>query len=103
MKISVAEWLQTRTPPAPENLLARMNAEIEKLGTSDADVSPKALADAGASILKSLDEQGSTDRSSALDLLAADALFTYAFEAASNSTEEIRDASRYVLDKVTGK
>ena len=103
MKISVAEWLNTRTPPAPANLVARMTIEISKLGLSEAAVTPKALADAGASILRSLDESGCTDRANALDLLASDALFTYAFEAAAESKHEIEEASRYVLEKVTTK
>ncbi len=78
-----------------------MRAEIEKLGTAESDVTPKALAYAGASILGSLDESGCTDRASALDLLAADALFTYAFEAAADSVPEIEETSRYVLARVT--
>lgn len=80
-----------------------MNSELTKLGTAESDVTPKILADAGASILKSLDESGCTDRSSALDLLAADALFTYAFEAAADSRAEIEAASRYVLERVTSQ
>lgn len=103
MKSSLGEWLASRTPVPPENLLERMRAEIERLGISDADVSSQNLADAGASILKSLDDKGCSDRSSALDLLAADALFTYAFEAAAESAADVETASRYVLDKVIGK
>ncbi len=80
-----------------------MNAEISKLGLAESDVTPKALADAGASILRSLDESGCTVRSNALDLLSADALFTYAFEAAADSKTEIEEASRYVLERVTTK
>jgi hypothetical protein len=103
LKEALGEWLASRIPAPPENLLERMRAEIERLGISGADVSAQNLADAGASILKSLDERGCSDRSSALDLLAADALFTYAFEAASQSAKDVDEASRYVLDKVTGK
>ncbi len=78
-----------------------MRSELEKLGISLADATPKSLADAGASILKSLDTQGCADRAQALDLLAADALFTYAFEAAADSCSHIGEASRYVLARVT--
>ncbi len=78
-----------------------MLAEISSLGSADSDISAKALADAGASILKSLDKDGCTERSAALDLLAADALFTYAFEAAADSVPEIEETSRYVLERVT--
>jgi hypothetical protein len=80
-----------------------MRTEIEKLGINGTPVTPKAFADAAAAILRSLDEAGCTDRSSALDLLAADALFTYAFEAAAESQSEIEEAARYVLEKVTTK
>lgn len=80
-----------------------MLIEIDKLGLTESDIAPKILADAGASILKSLDEDGCTERAAALDLLAADALFTYAFEAAADSRSEIEEASRYVLQKVTAK
>lgn len=101
MKLSVREWLETRKPTPPDPLLARMRTEIDKLGLAESDITFKALADAGASILKSLDREGCTDRASALDLLAADALFTYAFEAAADSLPEIEETSRYVLEQVT--
>ena len=81
-----------------------MLAEVSRLGLMDSEVAPKSLADAGESILRTLDESGCTDRSSAIDLLAADALFTYAFEAASDESDaEIESAARYVLDRVTNK
>jgi len=103
LKLSLEEWLDSRQPTPPDALLERMRAEIRKLGIAEADATPKMLADAGASILKSLDVDGCTERAAALDLLAADALFTYTFEAAADSKSEIEDASRYVLDKVTTK
>ncbi|HVF40219.1 MAG TPA: hypothetical protein VM939_09990 [Gemmatimonadaceae bacterium] len=97
------EWLDARQPSPPEALRERMQKEIEKLGIAGSDACPKLLADAGASILKALDNEGCTDRAGALDLLAADALFTYAFEAAAKSPSEIEAASHYVLEKVTEK
>jgi hypothetical protein len=80
-----------------------MRAEIRKLGISESDTDPKMLADAGASILKTLDEVGCSERAAALDLLAADALFTYAFEAAAESKSGIEAAASYVLERVTGR
>jgi hypothetical protein len=78
-----------------------MRQEILKLGVSGADPAPKILADAGASILKSLDDAGCTERAAALDLLAADALFTYAFEAAAESSTEVQETARHMLRRVT--
>ena len=103
MKQSLEEWLGSRQPAPPDALLARMRAEIRKLGISESDADPKALADAGTSILKTLDDVGCSERAAALDLLAADALFTYAFEAAAGSKAEVESVASYVLQKVTGK
>lgn len=103
VKLSLHEWLVTREPAPPDALLARMLREIEKLRIMQAEAAPRLLADAGASILESLDDEGCTGRASALDLLAADALFTYAFEAAAESQSEVEAASGYVLEKVTQK
>ena len=103
MKQSLEEWLGSREPAPPDALLARMRAEIRKLGESESHADPKALADAGASILKTLDDAGCTERAAALDLLAADALFTYAFEAAAESKSEIEAAAKHVLEKVTSR
>lgn len=77
-----------------------MQAEFAKLEIQSQEITPKLLSDAGASILASLDQTGCTERSSALDLLAADALFTYAFEEAARSCEEIAATARDVLKKV---
>lgn len=103
MKLSLQEWLATREPAPPDALLARMLEEIEKLGIVQSDAAPRMLADAGASILELLEKDGCTDRASALDLLAADALFTYALEAAAESQSGVEAASLYVLEKVTAK
>ena len=73
----VVTWLAARRPPAPATLVEPMTR-----GLTDSPGSlPDHLANAGRALLErvlSLPEGG---RELALDLLAADALVTYAFEA----------------------
>lgn len=69
-------WLRDHVPEAPPRLLTAM---IDALPI-DADRVPDALA-AGAMALYGRASDGSGGREDALPLLAADALFTHAFEA----------------------
>jgi hypothetical protein len=68
---SAREW--------PERLLARMDAALA--GRTESEI-PEALAGAAFSCLRAA-LAGGADRSAAWDLLAADALLTYACEAAA--------------------
>ena len=81
----VGEWLRSREPAPPEALMTRV---LSALGTDVAremnDVGAVCL-DAAARVLQPLLREERPGRESALDLLAADALVTYAFEAASEA------------------
>jgi hypothetical protein len=90
--VSGGDWLETRTPPIPdglrERLRAALNAPADEPALAAADVRcPATLADAGIARLEAAIAQGS-DRAAAYDLLAADALLTYAFEAAAEAGPE---------------
>lgn len=69
-------WLRDRAQGVPPELLARM---LQALPASGGAV-PDALVDAAAHLYAAVAE-GSGVRADALPLLAADALFTHAFEA----------------------
>lgn len=90
---TVGAWLAARDPAPPPALTARLR---ELLGAtalaSDAREAPEVLLRAGEAVLGRLLHEGASTRESALDLLAADALVTYAFEAASAqpATLEVR-------------
>lgn len=86
---TVADWLVQREPAPPEALLRRL---LETLG-SDA---PRASGDAaqvclaaGERLVTAVLQDDDGSRDDALDLLAADALVTYAFEAASATPDEL--------------
>jgi hypothetical protein len=75
----VFAWLDGRTPAAPPALRVRMNASLAAVqGTSIASVLGEAALHALELAVEQCDE-----RSAAVDLLAADALLTYAMEAAA--------------------
>lgn len=79
-------WLERREPRAPEPLFARMAEALS--GRAEADV-PEALAGAALACLRAAVE-GGRDRAAAWDLLAADALLTYACEAAAEAGPDVR-------------
>lgn len=86
---TVARWLAEREPAPPAALLQRLN---EALG-SDAqrgvcDAADVCLA-AGERLLSTVLRNEEASRHCALDLLAADALVTYAFEAATAKPAEL--------------
>lgn len=81
-RVDAGEWLRAREPVAPSSLVERMSAAL--------DVVPSvgnAWEDLLAAGIAALDRAlANDDRSTALDLLAADALLTYAAEAAAEAS-----------------
>ena len=73
-------WLAMRAGAVPPVLEARMESALDDV--LDDDVVARALADAARSCLRDAMRAGE-DRAAALHLLAADALITYACEAAA--------------------
>jgi hypothetical protein len=89
---SLASWLATRTPAPPPALSHRMREALSgRLSRSAAEAPVECLA-AGEAVLADLLARGRTSREAAIDLLAADALVTYAFEAMAENvaTAEVR-------------
>ncbi|HEX7089219.1 MAG TPA: hypothetical protein VF192_03735 [Longimicrobiales bacterium] len=86
-------WLARREPRAPEGLLARMDAALA--GRAEPEI-PEAFAGAAFSCLRAA-LAGGADRSAAWDLLAADALLTYACEAAAEQGPDGLAALRRVV------
>jgi hypothetical protein len=86
---TVADWLVQREPAPPDALLRRL---LETLG-SDAQRASGEAADAclaaGERLVATVLREEAANRDYALDLLAADALVTYAFEAASAIPDEL--------------
>jgi hypothetical protein len=79
----LAAWLDARRPIPPEALRARIDAALGADLQAETDDAAETLLTAGERLVRSLLVENATSRESAIDLLAADALVTYAFEAAS--------------------
>jgi hypothetical protein len=78
--VTIREWLATRTPVAPAALTERMLAILGTRADAPTDRAAEALLDAAQSELRRLLEQRQFARDGALDLLAVDALMTFAYE-----------------------
>ena len=90
-------WLDSRTPPPPERLAQRMDAALAESADTGSGTIAERLTLAAVAILTQLghDETrrpnlpvaGNRAPAAALDLLAADALVTYAAEAAAENCQ----------------
>lgn len=83
--IRLSEWIRTRVPAPPEALSQRLTEIVgDAVAASKASL-PESLIDRAAELLTHI----GNDRSAATDLLAADALITYAMEAAAEYSLDV--------------
>lgn len=98
--MSLQDWLQTRTPAAPLELAARIQSLAAPFAGQPAEKASLCLAAAERGLIHLL-AQGAGARGSALDLLAIDALVTYAFEAASSDPERIPELAHEAMGRLS--
>ena len=77
----VLAWLHSRRPAPPETLRLRLDRAVEHRLPAPSASLPTYLAELGRALLDSVASKPAGGRELALDLLAADAFATYAFEA----------------------
>jgi hypothetical protein len=99
MPDTVSSWLAARKEPAPPALAKRLQEALEQVPTAGATPA-EALLLAGEALLAQLLNAGRTTREGALDLLTADALITYAFEAAADDGSVIGDRARRAMMQI---
>ena len=95
----VSVWLRGRTPVPPPQLVARI--EAMSAGIASREPSADALLGAAEAAMSGLLHDGCLTRESALDLLAIDALVTYAFEAAADDPEHLEDSAVRALARIS--
>jgi len=98
--MTLSAWLDARRPEPPARLRARIDAALGEALTGDAEDAAAACLRAGEQLARTLLRENATSRDSALDLLAADALVTYAFEAASERPSELAARSRAAMTRI---
>jgi hypothetical protein len=95
--MSPARWRDAQTPQPPATLAEAVEAQLER---DEPSVTPEAYLDAAERLLGALLREGCTSRQSALDLLVADALVTYAFEAASDEPSRIIERAHRAMVRI---
>jgi hypothetical protein len=96
-------WVDSARPEPPEALRARVREVLEAHAEWDALPVAEALVCAGERLLADVMAKGegeSRDRVTALDLLAADACVTWAFEAASEDPESLTERAREATARI---
>jgi hypothetical protein len=81
-------------------LRARIDAALGSDLHADSDDLSETLLGAGERLVRGLLEVDATSRDSALDLLAADALVTYAFEAASERPADLARRAAVAMARI---
>jgi hypothetical protein len=83
--VTVGEWLRRRRPAPPDALRLRVKAQLGGYLSRDVRYAADVFLAAAERLVQTLASADCTTRESALDLLTADALVTYAFEAAGEA------------------
>jgi uncharacterized membrane protein len=87
--VTVRDWLDSRTPPAPAALKAGVCAALGDACEADVTQTTQVCLGAAERSLRAIIESHRFDRTGALELLVVDALTTYAFEYASSRSSDL--------------
>lgn len=98
--MTVGGWLSTREPAPPRRLAARIELATRAAAARRTAEATESLLEACASLLRHVVARPAAGRESALDLLAADALATYAFEAAVGVPESLEGSARNAMRRI---
>ena len=93
-----ADWLRARQPAPPVSLRARIEALTA--GASPSKPPADALAEVAELAMRDLLRAGCEPRESAIELLAIDAIITYAFEAAADDVASLEARTRTALARI---
>ena len=95
--IRVSEWLETRAPRPPAELSRRLQEIVGDAEAAESDL-PSLMIEKAIIILEDVGD----DRAAASDLLAADALITYAMEAAAETHADPGEFARECAARIAG-
>jgi hypothetical protein len=95
---SVAAWFETRSADVPPELAERVRDALAACGSSD--TVPGAAISAATTLLRDVLRDAPMSRAHALDVLAADALMTYAFEGAAAVPERFPELAEDAMTRI---
>jgi hypothetical protein len=99
--VTVRDWLAHREPSPPRELRERVEALALAVPEQPGDLAGSLVAAAEAALAR-LSLGGAGDRATALDLLAVDALVTYAFESAAHAPDSIPELTARAMSRLSG-
>ena len=88
-----SDWLSRRIPPPPEDLARAIRDALRARNVSSDPPTPTELLETAKSLLERVLGTECAARESALDLLTADALVTYALEVANDGSSQLGEFS----------
>ena len=94
--IDAAGWLALRIPVPPPQLARRLSSIVEGRVCADLTELSAVLVDEALNVVSGL----SDDRSGAFDLLVADALITYAMEAAAEDGPKVESIALDAMQRI---
>ena len=97
---TVGGWIASVEPRPPAALAARLEGLLQPYANDPAESAPEACLAAGERLLDALLNSGSTSRGTALDLLAVDALVTYAFQAAADAPDRLEARAARAMARI---
>ena len=97
--MTVGAWLASRTPPPPELLRSRIELALGAALDRDVADTERVCIEAAERVLARLFVDGEGERREAKDLLAADALVTYALEFAAEVPESFGDHATRAIER----
>jgi hypothetical protein len=97
---TVGAWLAAVTPAPPPALALRLAEMLAPFADRPVGELPEACVAAGERELAALLAAGSTSRDGALDLLAVDALVTYAFEVAADDPARFEARAARAMERI---
>lgn len=98
--MTVGAWLEARSPEAPPALAARVRQALGARWMDDEVRTYDVCEAASEELLEALLAARETGRDSALDLLAADALVTYAFEHAAGAARDLDAEAARAMERI---
>lgn len=98
--MTIEAWLQTRVPAPPPALVRRIREALDAVPAAPDAAPAEVLLEAGERLLRGLLGADHLTRNAAVDLLTADALVTYAFEAAASEPERIQERARVAMSRL---
>jgi uncharacterized membrane protein len=101
-RATVGAWLAGRTPPPPPLLGARITLALGDATDDDVADTARVCLEAAQRVLRRLIDAGGGERGEAADLLAADALVTYALEFAAEVPDQFAGDAAGAMTRLGG-